>query len=61
MTVLALYVSLLIKDISYLFILRSGSTYGMTLEVIKVSVSKALDTLGNDDYVMVAEVKHAES
>ncbi|PIK45190.1 putative voltage-dependent calcium channel subunit alpha-2/delta-1-like [Apostichopus japonicus] len=33
----------------------SGSTYGMTLEVIKVSVSKALDTLGNDDYVMVAE------
>lgn len=33
----------------------SGSTFGMTLEVIKVSVSKALDTLGNDDYVMVAK------
>lgn len=29
----------------------------MTLEVIKVSVSKALDTLGNDDYVMVAKVR----
>ncbi|XP_033647994.1 voltage-dependent calcium channel subunit alpha-2/delta-2-like isoform X3 [Asterias rubens] len=32
----------------------SGSTYGMTLEITKVSVSKALDTLGNDDFVNVA-------
>lgn len=35
---------------------RSGSTYGMTLEITKVSVSKALDTLGNDDFVNVAYV-----
>ncbi|XP_072026029.1 voltage-dependent calcium channel subunit alpha-2/delta-1-like [Amphiura filiformis] len=32
----------------------SGSTYGLTLEIMKVSVSKALDTLGNDDFVNVA-------
>ncbi|XP_022109124.1 voltage-dependent calcium channel subunit alpha-2/delta-1-like isoform X3 [Acanthaster planci] len=32
----------------------SGSTYGMTLEITKVSVYKALDTLGNDDFVNVA-------
>ncbi|XP_038053875.1 voltage-dependent calcium channel subunit alpha-2/delta-2-like isoform X3 [Patiria miniata] len=32
----------------------SGSTFGMTLEITKVSVYKALDTLGNDDFVNVA-------
>ncbi|XP_030828835.1 voltage-dependent calcium channel subunit alpha-2/delta-1 isoform X4 [Strongylocentrotus purpuratus] len=41
------------KDVMIL-IDSSGSTYGMTLKIIKVSVSKALDTLGNDDFVNVA-------
>ncbi|XP_041460745.1 voltage-dependent calcium channel subunit alpha-2/delta-2-like isoform X5 [Lytechinus variegatus] len=41
------------KDVMIL-IDSSGSTFGMTLKIIKVSVSKALDTLGNDDFVNVA-------
>ncbi|XP_071477276.1 voltage-dependent calcium channel subunit alpha-2/delta-1-like isoform X2 [Diadema antillarum] len=41
------------KDVMIL-VDTSGSTFGMTLAIMKVSVSKALDTLGNDDFVRVA-------
>ena len=48
--------SIILTYIVLIHFYRSGSTYGLTLEIIKVSVSKALDTLGNDDFVNVAYV-----
>lgn len=38
---------------------RSGSVSGLTLKLIRISVSKMLETLSDDDYVNVVYVSTA--
>ncbi len=43
-------------NIDIFFVHRSGSVSGLTLKLIKASVTEMLDTLSDDDYVNVARV-----